>query len=430
MKVLLVAHYFPPDGGAGSQRPASFAQHLPELGVDLTVVCREVPADSRGKSDPLDESLVARTAAARIVRARADDGDWTTALTRAALAEAARNRPDAVVVTMSPFEHAGIASEVRLACGSPAVLDLRDPWALDGWFKYGHYFAWRSARERMRAALESADGVVMNVPGAADAARILAPRHGKIPYGVVTNGWEEADFPSPVPVARGSEWRIRFAGTFLCGFWKRRSLLRRVRARLLTSGERIDERGRSPYFLLAAIRMLREAGEPAGLDAVVELAGRRENEIDEIVAASGVADRVRHLGFLPHDQSAAFVSGADALLLPMHGLPSGARARMVPGKLYEYFATGRPILGLVPAGDARDWISRDERSRIADPCDARSIAEALRRLHAEWREGRAAPSVRHPMAQEFTRRAQAERFVEYLREVVARRSTASQARGR
>lgn len=422
MKVLLVAHYFPPDGGAGSQRPASFAQHLPNLGIDLTVVCRDVPASSRGKSDPLDESLLARTGAARIVRASQGDDGWTAALQRAALEQAARERPDAVVVTMSPFEHAQIAFAVRQEFGVRAVLDLRDPWALDGWFKYSHYFAWRAARDRMRSALEGADGVVMNVPGAADAARALAPRRGALDYGVVTNGWEEGDFPNPLPVAAGPEWRIRFAGTFLCGFWKRRSPLRRLRAKFLKSGERIDERGRSPLFLLAAISRLREAGEAAGRDAVVELAGRREQETDEIVAASGIADRVRHMGFLPHDASAAFVSGADALLLPMHGLPTGARARMVPGKLYEYFATGRPILGLVPPGDARDWIARDPRSQIANPCDTASIADALRRLHAEWRDGRSSDSIRHPMAQAFTRRAQAERFAAYLREVVARPS--------
>jgi len=31
MHVLLLAHYFPPDGGPGAQRPRSFARHLPGL---------------------------------------------------------------------------------------------------------------------------------------------------------------------------------------------------------------------------------------------------------------------------------------------------------------------------------------------------------------------------------------------------------------
>ena len=61
MHVLLVAHYFPPDGGAGSQRPASFAQHLPALGCGITVVCREVDDAKRGAYDPADRTLLART---------------------------------------------------------------------------------------------------------------------------------------------------------------------------------------------------------------------------------------------------------------------------------------------------------------------------------------------------------------------------------
>jgi glycosyltransferase involved in cell wall biosynthesis len=420
MRVLLIAHYFPPDGGAGSQRPASFAQHLPRLGVDLTVVCRSVPDEARRRSDPLDSSLVARTASARVIRTEQAGRSWTDALREGALRAAAEHRPDIVLVTMSPFEHWKTAFVVREKLGIPAVLDLRDPWALDGWFKYGHYFAWRSALSEMRQALSTADGVVMNVPGAAEAARAFVSREGLAPYGVVTNGWEEDDFPEPASCTREArpEWRIRFAGTFLCGFWRRRSIARRLRAALLTSGEKIDERGRSPMFLLAAIRLLRERGEPAGLEAIVELAGRRERETDEIVEASGVGSQVRHLGMLPHDQSVAFVSQADALLLPMHGLPAGARARMVPGKLYEYLATGRPILGLAPAGDARDWIAADPRCRVADPCDAEAIAQALRELHSDWRQERAGSTARHAMAGRFTRRAQAEALVSYLQQVL------------
>jgi hypothetical protein len=91
---------------------------------------------------------------------------------------------------------------------------------------------------------------------------------------------------------------------------------------------------------------------------------------------------------------------------------------MVPGKLYEYFGTGRPILGLCPEGDARDWIARDPRSRVANPVDAADIAARLRELHAMWRSGELSSSTRAPWTEEFTRRSQAERLVSYLRTVV------------
>ncbi len=427
MHVLLVAHYFPPDGGAGSQRPASFAQHLPGLGAQVTVVCREVDDARRGAYDPSDRTLLARTSAATVRRARqTQDESWTDALLREAREACRAQRPDVVLVTLSPFEHAAIGFALRDEFGVPVVLDLRDPWALDGWHTYRHHFAWRRAMQAMRSALEAADGVIMNVPGARTAAEALAPRRGKTGYGVVTNGWEAADFARTPDVPGGTNLCIRFAGTFVCRFMRDRPLLRRLRARLRGRGEVIDERGRSPLFLLEAIRRLRNEGANGiGHDFRLEIAGAREAETDQIIAESGCADAVEQRGYLPHDESARFIAGADALLLPMHGLPNGARARMVPGKLYEYFGTGRPILGLCPEGDARDWIQRDPRSRVADPTDPEAIAGALRDLHAMWRSGALAPSQRAPWTEEFSRAHQAERLLEYLRTIVPQRAARS-----
>ena len=97
----------------------------------------------------------------------------------------------------------------------------------------------------------------------------------------------------------------------------------------------------------------------------------------------------------------------------------------MPGKLYEYFGTGRPILGLCPEGDARDWIRRDPRSRVADPTDPDAIAAALRDLHAMWRGGELAPSRRAPWTAEFSRAHQAGRLLEYLHAIVPRPSARS-----
>ena len=238
----------------------------------------------------------------------------------------------------------------------------------------------------------------------------------------MTNGWEESDFAESAEVRKGLKFRIRFAGSFVCRFMRDRSLLRSLRAMLRGRGETIDERGRSPLFLLQAIQSLREDPMLAdiGNDFVVEIAGAREAETQQIIDETESGGFVRQLGYLPHDESARFIAGADALLLPMHALPPRARARMVPGKLYEYFGTGRPILGLCPEGDARDWISRDPRSRVADPIDFEEIAAKLCEMHAMWRRGEYAHSQRAAWTADFTRRAQAERMAEYLRSVTGR----------
>jgi hypothetical protein len=47
-----------------------------------------------------------------------------------------------------------------------------------------------------------------------------------------------------------------------------------------------------------------------------------------------------------------------------------------------------------------------------------AITTALRELHAMWRHGELAASTRASWTEEFTRAAQAERLVSYLRQVV------------
>src|SRR5439155_16010008 len=56
-RVLLLAYYFPPIGGAGAQRPARFVRHLPAFGYEPVVVTGPGPTGDRWT--PADEALAA-----------------------------------------------------------------------------------------------------------------------------------------------------------------------------------------------------------------------------------------------------------------------------------------------------------------------------------------------------------------------------------
>ena len=45
-------------------------------------------------------------------------------------------------------------------------------------------------------------------------------------------------------------------------------------------------------------------------------------------------------GYVTHGESVALMRSADLLFLPMQNLPPGVRATIVPGKTYEYLASG------------------------------------------------------------------------------------------
>src|SRR5439155_1889978 len=69
---------------------------------------------------------------------------------------------------------------------------------------------------------------------------------------------------------------------------------------------------------------------------------------------------------------------ADLLFLPMHNLERGAQACIVPGKTYEYMASGKPILAAVPMGDVRDFLIAAGNASVCDPPDVDAMKRIIR----------------------------------------------------
>ena len=57
----------------------------------------------------------------------------------------------------------------------------------------------------------------------------------------------------------------------------------------------------------------------------------------------------------------------------------------MPGKTYEYLASGRPILAAVPDGDARDLLEPLPHAHLTRPRDVDTMAATLRELIAAER---------------------------------------------
>jgi len=430
MRALLFAYYFPPDGGAGTQRPTSFVRHLPSLGVECTVITRSPPKE-RSFWEPEDATLVEQTEQwSRVLHTPPSVGTptmagWLDAVECLADAEIRRERPDVLLLSMSPFELWRVGARLADRHSIPVVYDLRDPWALDGWQSYRTYLHWRRERSEMRSMLRRADGVVANTPEARALFLKLEPALQPARVAVVTNGWERDDFPLPAPrvVPRADAqalMRIVFTGSFLSKpLYPERSLRRQVGAMVRYTPEQILPSGRTPLHLLGAIRRLRERGEVAGIAARLVVVGQKDQWTARCVDESGVAECVTFTGYLKHAESVRAIREADALFLPLHGLPPSHRSRIVPGKAYEYLATGRPILGALPEGDAREIISASGLGYVADPCDDAALAAAIVRLHADWRRGTFDRSARGPNADRYERAALASELATFLRRIAA-----------
>jgi glycosyltransferase involved in cell wall biosynthesis len=427
-RVLMVAYHFPPIGGAGVQRTVKFARYLPELGYlpDVLTGHGSGVDESLGEDVTLAEELPSQTAIHRISepeprrastnRARLErwlrlESAWRRWWVRGAIdAGATVERPDVIFATMSPFDSAEVGAVLAKAHGVPWVADLRDPWALD------EMLVWPTALQRiaetrsMRRHLRRADAIVMNT---AESAAELGRRFPELAArtAVITNGFDAADFRAPLAKRNDGAFRIVHAGFLHTAAGRRRT--RHLHGALGGANAAVDYLTRSHVFLLEAIRRI--LARRADLKGILELhLVGQQTEADREESATFVHSH----GYQAHEDAVSLVRTADLLFLPMHNLPEGQRATIVPGKTYEYLASGRPILAAVPDGDARDLLARAGTAFLTRPDDVEGMAAAI--LEAvERREGGAAPAVDRELLAAYERRELTRRLAALFDELTA-----------
>jgi glycosyltransferase involved in cell wall biosynthesis len=163
------------------------------------------------------------------------------------------------------------------------------------------------------------------------------------------------------------------------------------------------------------------------LDAVRRLPDQEQTRIEVHLAGASSATRadeqVVHHGYLSHAAALALLRSADLLFLPMHDLEPGTRSRTVPGKTYEYLASGVPILAALPDGDARDLLSGASDVWLCRPRDVDCMTEAV--ASALRSSGRS--PTRRPIADRFERRKLAAQLAQVFETVTD--TTSHQPRG-
>jgi hypothetical protein len=408
-RVLMLARHFPPVGGAGVHRTVGSVRHLPEHGWDPVVVT--AAAQHRSRWEPRDEELLERippdvpvhrvpgtgpAGSSRldqlIGRPPAWIRTWMDESVR--LGVEAGAGADLVYASCVPYESAVAGARMARALGKPWVADLEDPWALDE-MRVALSRAHRALDLRqMRRALGTASAVIMAAPEAALRLRAAMPElASSVPVEGIPIGYEPSDFEVAPAAREDGVFRIVHTGSMHTdlGEHLRRT---RTRQRLLGGVEPgLDVLTRSHVFLVEAIARA-VAADPA-LDARIELHLAGELTPED----RAVADRhsfVRPHGLLAHRETVALMRSADLLFLPMHDLPAGTRAGLIPYKTYEYLAAGRPILAAVPDGDVRDMLAPLAQATVVRPSDVGGMTEAVRARHAA---ASAQPNGREPDAE-------------------------------
>jgi glycosyltransferase involved in cell wall biosynthesis len=388
MRILAVSYFFPPIGGAGVQRNLRLASHLSSLGVELSVLTgpgnttslwaprddglseetpREIQVNRLSRTEPSVTRF--RSRAERVLRI---DSEWTRWWRHGVRTDGKRlaDGCDLVWALMQPYASARPVAELAAAANLPWIADLADPWALDEMQIYPSAVHGWLARREMRRVLRSSSGIVMSTPEAASRLVHVFPELAAHPIAVGPVGWDRKDFAGPPPPRSDEVFRIVHTGYLHTELGRKQRRSAGVRRLLGGSQVGVDILTRSHVHLLEAVDEL--------LDQRPELRGRVEIHLagvqsaaDHDVSAENVA--VRMLGYVEHPRAVSLMRSADLLFLPMHDLPRGQRATIVPGKTYEYLASGRPILAAVPDGDARDILTEAGSAFVCRPTDVESM---------------------------------------------------------
>jgi hypothetical protein len=253
----------------------------------------------------------------------------------------------------------------------------------------------------MRQTLSSAAAIVVTSEETVVRLREEFPDFVAKPIVSIPNGFDASDFEGPDPVRDDGVFRIVHTGYLHTELGRKQRRTARLHRVLRGEANGVDILTRSHVYLIEAVERLLEQRPELRSHIEIHLAGVLSRADREVAKRSEV---VRLHGYLRHTESIALVRSADLLFLPMQNLPAGRRSSTVPGKTYEYIASGRPILAAVPEGDAHDILEAVGTALFCSPGDSTQIAKVIAEEVERWQSGGAPPEPAPDVLARFERR--------------------------
>ncbi|MBI5599156.1 MAG: glycosyltransferase, partial [Deltaproteobacteria bacterium] len=274
-----------------------------------------------------------------------------------------KEKIEVIYATGKPWSSFVIALFLKFLTGRPYVLDLRDPWMLTPYDNHGA----TGLRRRLEGFWEritfSNAKRIINVNRQINDAYIR--HYPSIPSGkfaFITHGYDPDDFPGTKRTEAGARFTISYVGTLYSNT--------------------------SPDNILKAVGSLLSE-DPFMKDNIqLKFVGFVPSHVKRMIRDLAIEDVVEIAGCLPHRESIRHMVDSDALLLLLNRVKINAGAQVSTGKLFEYLASRRPILALIPGDtDAAGLINSLGAGRVVDPDNLSGIKEAVCSMYQDYKRG-------------------------------------------
>lgn len=387
-KVLVITYYWPPSGGGGVQRWLKFTKYLPEFGWEPIILTPLNPS-IREKDESLELEVNQNLKVVKIpiwepygitskflnvqtipkqgiVNEKHDKrisfltwlrGNllipdtrifWKKPAYKKALDIIKQENVDLIVTTGPPHSLHLIGLALKTNLNIKWVVDFRDPWA--DWDILDRLKLTKRSRkihqELERRVLTTADEIVTVSKAWAQG---LNKKYGKS-VKVITNGFEKDDFRFNKKNDPG-KFRISHFGL-------------------------LNEFRNAPA-LWEALGELCESNDSFNDELEVFLAGNIDSSIfNQIKSITNLSDKINYVGYLSHGNLAKEYQETAVFLL-ISNKSKNAEGH-IPGKLFEYLYSTRPILAISPLkGDVADIINNTNSGLVFEPDDKEPLKKAI-----------------------------------------------------
>ena len=344
-RIALTVYYWPPTGGSGVQRWLFLANHFATQGMDVTVFVPQNPRVAQqdfeleskihptinivrvagwepfqqtkkpiGENMGNNKGIIKRFV--RWVRANFFIPDarvyWANAAVDVFLTHHKQKPFDVLITSGPPHSLHRVGLMAKQKANLLWVADFRDPWT--GFFQNHSLPMTRSTKKKHIAleqkVLQQADHVVVTAPSLKED---FATFTSKI--SLLTNGYEKL---LPIPKNR-------------------------TKGLVYTGSLKVQQ---NPTHLWLAIAELIASDADFKAAFSLEIYGNVASSIKDEIHALGIDTHVTFLGYQPKSVIDERLSTAKALLLLGINMPM--TQNVIHGKLFEYMAAQRPVLGIGP----------------------------------------------------------------------------------
>ncbi len=412
-KALLIYYNFPPYASGGSFRPAKMAKYLPSLYISPKIICADNiprrPTDSDLMKD-IPRHLEIRRVPVRFensiyyrVMYKLGRVPWLNArykpettikwandvlpVARGILEE---NGIDRFLVSAPPWSMVVLGLKLKKATGAKFILEYRDPWTQGPFYKPPREELRKEFEEMEDDALRAADAVVMVTE---TFAKLMVKRRPFLidKIHVVPNGYDPDDFP--MEYGKPDPWKNRLAIVY---------------AGSIYTDYHTD-------VFIDALKLLVEKKPELKDEMVLSYMGFMDRRQKRYIENSGVGDMVEYNDYVPHRSTLSMLSAADLAILSLPGIPNAGGH--ISAKIYEYMASGTPVLASIPQGEMSALIEGAQCGWVVPPDDPKAVADRLDYLHRLWKDDKLSVEPNAEYVARFTRKEAASKLAEIIKAV-------------